>query len=205
MSTHVNPTLHLPHFLRVLGPSSLTLYKHVLGRKRILIYTQPPVELACMLCQVAADICFEDQTALDSVESATVPRPRLTGKQKEGINVLGVVTLHDIGRLERESETGRGWVACAFFRELCTFAFLTVFFSHVGTTDAVFLEKPQYYDLVIDMTSFSPERASRPGLQLSVKEPNGRSRRPSYRLSTIRFTWSDVKLVRSQLQSPADL
>jgi len=118
MSTHVNPTLHLPHFLD----------KHVLGRKRILIYMQPPVELACILCQVAADICFEDQTALDSVEGATVPRPRLMGKQKEGINVLGVVTLHDIGRLERELETGRGWVACAFFVELCTFAFLTVFF-----------------------------------------------------------------------------
>ena len=115
MSTHVNPTLHLPHFLD----------KHVLGHKRILIYMQPPVELACILCQVTADICFEDQTALDSVE---VPHPRLMGKQKEGINVLGVVTLHDIGHLERESETGRGWVACAFFVELCTFAFLTVFF-----------------------------------------------------------------------------
>jgi hypothetical protein len=46
------------------------------------------------------------------------------------------------------------------------------------------------------MTTFSPERASRPNLQLSVREPNGRSRRPSYRLSTVRFTWSDVKLVR---------
>lgn len=67
----------------------------------------------------------------------------------------------------------------------------------LGTTDAVFMEKPQYYDLVIDMTSFSPERASRPGLQLSIREPNGRSRKPSYRLSTIRFTWSDVKLVRT--------
>lgn len=70
-------------------------------------------------------MCFEDQTALDSLEGATVPRPHLKGKQNEGINVLGVVTLYDIGRLERESETGRGWVACAFFRELCTFAFLT--------------------------------------------------------------------------------
>lgn len=60
----------------------------------------------------------------------------------------------------------------------------------------MFLEKPQYYDLVIDMTTFSAEQASRPDLQLSVKEPNGHSRRPSYRLSTIRFTWSDVKLVR---------
>jgi len=205
MSTHFNPTLYLPHFLRVLGPSSLTLYKHVLGRRRILIYTQPPVEPACMLCQVAADMCFEDQTALDSLEGATGPRPRLMGKQNEGISMLGAVTLYDIGRLERESETGRGWVACAFFGELCTLIFPHRSFPHVGTTDAVFLEKPQYYDLVIDMTSFSPERASRPSLQLSVKESNGRSRRPSYRLSTIRFTWSDVNLVRSQLLSPADL
>ena len=86
----------------------------MLGRRRILVYTQPPVEPASILCQVAADMCFEDQTALDSPEGATAPRPHLKGKQKEGLNVLGVVTLHDIGLLERESETGRGWVACAF-------------------------------------------------------------------------------------------
>ena len=124
MSTQANPTLHLPHVLRVLGPSSLTLYKHVLGRRRILIYTQPPVEPACMLCQVAADICSEDQSALESLESTTVPRRWLKGKHKEGINVLGVITLHDIGRLERESETRRGWIACAFYlMELSAFCF----------------------------------------------------------------------------------
>jgi hypothetical protein len=117
MSMNVNPTLHLPHVLRVLGPSSLTLYKHVLGRRRILIYTQPPVEPGCILCQVAAGICFEDQTALEPLEGTAVLHPRLKGKQKEGINVLGVVTLYDIGRLERESETGRGWIACAFLRK----------------------------------------------------------------------------------------
>jgi len=37
---YANPMLHLGHLLRVLGPSSLTLYKHVLGRRRILVYTQ---------------------------------------------------------------------------------------------------------------------------------------------------------------------
>ncbi|KAH9025915.1 hypothetical protein EDB84DRAFT_1611676, partial [Lactarius hengduanensis] len=171
--THASPTLHLPHLLRVLGPSSLTLYKHVLGRRRILIYTQPPVEAACFLCQVAADMCFEDQTT----PAAQGPNaaPQLKGKHKEGINVLGSVTLHDIDMLERESRTGRGWIAC--------------------TTDAVFLEKPQYYDLLIDLTSYAPtERraTTRPGLQLAIKEPS--ARRPTYRLSTIRFTWSDVKL-----------
>ncbi|KAI9433131.1 hypothetical protein H4582DRAFT_1820081, partial [Lactarius indigo] len=169
------PTLHLPHLLRVLGPSSLTLYKHVLGRRRILIYTQPPVEAACFLCQVAADMCFEDQTTPTTQGEGHGATLELKGKHKEGINVLGMVTLHDIDTLERESRTGRGWIAC--------------------TTDAVFLEKPQYYDLVVDLTSYAPtERraTARPGLQLATKESY--ARRPTYRLSTIRFTWSDVKL-----------
>jgi len=78
-----------------------------------------------MLCQVAADICFEDQTTLQSLEGAAVPRPHLKGNQNEGINVLGVVTLHDIGRLESESETGRGWVACAFFLGTVLFSLFT--------------------------------------------------------------------------------
>ena len=114
-SLHANPKLHLPHVLRLLGPSSLTLYKHVLGRRRILVYTQPPVEPAYILCQVAADMCFEDQTAQGSHESSTAPQPRLN----EGINVLGVVTLHDIGLLERELTTGRGWIACTWYFNVC--------------------------------------------------------------------------------------
>jgi hypothetical protein len=126
-------------------------------------------------------MCFEDQTAVPASDSATTEgaAPQLLkGKHKEGINVLGAITLHDIDMLERESRTGRGWIAC--------------------TTDAVFLEKPQYYDLVIDMTTYAPERSAataRPGLQLAIKEPY--ARRPTYRLSTVRFTWSDVKLVRT--------
>ena len=124
-------------------------------------------------------MCFEDQTTSASgppTEGGTpVATPKLKGKHKEGINVLGSVTLHDIDMLERESRTGRGWIAC--------------------TTDAVFLEKPQYYDLIIDVTTYASERlaTARPGLQLAIKESY--ARRPTYRLSTVRFTWSDVKLV----------
>jgi DENN domain-containing protein 11 len=110
---NANPTLQLAHFLRILGPSALTLYKHVLCRRRILIYTQPPVEAACVLCQIAADMCFEDQIAVESSEGAPL-RPRQRGKQKGGINVLGIITLHDINFLEQESNTGRGWIACTF-------------------------------------------------------------------------------------------
>ncbi|KAF8264683.1 hypothetical protein EI94DRAFT_1805512 [Lactarius quietus] len=161
---------------RILQPSSFTLYKHVVGRRRIPIYTHPPLKAACFFCQVAADMCFEGQTpaTTESPTSGASATPQLKGKHKEGINVLGIVTLHDIDMLERESQTSRGWIAC--------------------TTNAVFLEKPQHYDPVIDLTTYEFERLATapPGLQLSTKQPY--ARRPTYGLSTVRFTWSDVKL-----------
>lgn len=165
----MNPTLHLPHLLRALGPSSLTLYKHILGRRRVLIYTQPPVEPACVLCQVAADMCFEAQTGKGDTSAGN-----LKGKSPAGVRVFGVVTLHDIDRLEQASRDGRGWVAC--------------------TTDAIFLEKPQHYDLLVDLTT-TPTRGSRPAMSSpKVADPSS-SRGINYKLSSVRFTWSDVKLV----------
>ncbi|KAF5375835.1 hypothetical protein D9615_008178 [Tricholomella constricta] len=173
-----NPTFHLPHLLRILGPSSLTMYKHVLGRRRILIYTLPPVEAACILCQVAADICYEAQLD-NSPEGHQTSHPhigRLKGRCKEPINVLGMVTLSDMDRLHSESLTGRGWIAC--------------------TTDAIFLEKPSCYDLLIDLTTSTPNKATRPTFYASKPIPPqpGNSRSPTHRLSTIRFAWSDIKL-----------
>ncbi|KAF8556664.1 hypothetical protein OG21DRAFT_1495348 [Imleria badia] len=175
-----NPTLHLPHLLRILGPSALTLYKHVLGRRRILIYTLPPVEAACILCQVAADICFEAQidpsfhTSEGTEDPSSWTRTRLKGKSKEGIKVLGMVTLSDLDKMHHEGKTGRGWIAC--------------------TTDAIFLEKPSYYDLVIDLTTSTPSRTSRPTLYLSKPIQQTTAKGPTHRLSLVRFTWSDVKL-----------
>lgn len=66
-----------------------------------------------------------------------------------------------------------------------------------GTTDAIFLEKPSYYDLVIDLTTSTPSKATRPTLHSSreIQQPPG-SRGPSHRLSVVRWTWSDIKLVR---------
>uniref|UniRef100_A0A0W0G5B6 Protein LCHN n=1 Tax=Moniliophthora roreri TaxID=221103 RepID=A0A0W0G5B6_MONRR len=168
--SHSNPVLHLPHLLRILGPSTLTLYKHVIGRQRILIYTLPPVEAACILCQVAATFCYEHQ-----VDASGGNFGRVSGKNKEGISVLGMITLSDLDRLQAESQTGRGWIAC--------------------TTDAIFLEKPAHYDLLIDLTTSTPNKATRPTFHASrpIDQPTS-SRGPTHRLSTIRFTWSDVKL-----------
>ncbi|KAH9058903.1 hypothetical protein EDB83DRAFT_2388249 [Lactarius deliciosus] len=65
--------------------------------------------------------------------------------------------------LERDSQTGRGWIAC--------------------TTDAVFLEKPQYYDLHIDSISYAPteRRATeRLGLQLAIRSRCAQADLPLY-------------------------
>ncbi|KAI6145014.1 hypothetical protein BKA82DRAFT_652193 [Pisolithus tinctorius] len=193
--TPSTPTLHLPHLLRILGPSTLTLYKHVLGRRRILIYTLPPVEPACVLCHVAADLCFEAQCKTfyggsgphdtddeegehsdgSGARGSGLPT-RLSGRSREGITVLGMVTLSDLDKMHHEGKTGRGWIAC--------------------TTDAIFLEKPSYYDLVIDLTTSTPLRSTRPTLYVSkpIHQQSPGSRGPTHRLSLVRFTWSDVRL-----------
>ncbi|KAI0641636.1 hypothetical protein C8Q79DRAFT_988423 [Trametes meyenii] len=174
-----SPAVHLPHILRILGPSSLTLYKHILGRRRVLIITLPPVEAACILCQVAADTCYQEQVSelvsaadgQNGTETSDPPR-WLKGRTSAGVKVLGMVTLNDLDKLELESKSGRGWIAC--------------------TTDAIFLDKPAYYDLLIDLRPATPNTRPTFYLPKVVEQPN--TRNPSYRLSTVRFTWSDVRL-----------
>ena len=100
---------------------------------------------------------------------------RLKGRCRESVKVLGMVTLNDLDMLKHAGESGRGWIAC--------------------TTDAIFLDKPSYYDLVIDLTTSTPSKASRPTLYLSRPVEPVSPRGPTYRLSTVQFTWSDVKLV----------
>ena len=75
----------------------------------MLIYTLPPVEVACILCQVAADICLDNQ--IDS-DDRDVPKRRLKGRHRDPINTLGMVTLTDVDRLRLASQSGRGWIAC---------------------------------------------------------------------------------------------
>jgi hypothetical protein len=79
-----HPTLHLPNLLRILGPSSLTPYKYVLGQCRILIYTLPPAEAASILCQVATDMAYKHR-----VGYSTNGGLQRCGRCKEGISVLG--------------------------------------------------------------------------------------------------------------------
>jgi hypothetical protein len=167
----LQPTRHLPHLLSILGPSSLTLYKHVVGRKRVLIYTKPPqkIEAACVLTFVASELGdgWDDETDLHPTPSSSSTRRR-----RRPIPVLGLITLNDFDRLE--AGAARGWVAC--------------------TTDAIFLDKPHCYDLLIDLTTVSPGTSLRPTFYATRTVDLG-SGRTECKKTVIRFTWSDVKIV----------
>lgn len=64
-------------------------------------------------------MCYENQVDYQSEGEASsqVPGvPKLKGKYKEGISVLGMVTLSDLDMLHAEGRTGRGWIACKWTR-----------------------------------------------------------------------------------------
>ena len=84
-----------------------------------------------------------------------------------------MITLNAVNKLKSESKSGHGYIAC--------------------TTNAIFLDKPLYYDLVTGLCSATSN--TRPAFLVSkpVELPSGRG--PSFRLLSIYFTWSDVRLV----------
>lgn len=135
-------------------------------------------------------MCYEDQVDYDpSLDQRSPPvgldtggsridgsSLRLKGRTRESIRVLGMVTLSDLDILQSDENCRRGWVAC--------------------TTDAIYLEKPSLYDLVIDLTTSTPSKTSCPTLYLSLPTEwaeDGKGR--NHKLSSVRFTWSDVKVV----------
>lgn len=105
-----HPLFHLPHLLRIIGPSFLTIFKYVLSRRRVLIYTRAPIEVACLLAKVCVDIAFRDvnfgelEPEVDATQARDDRRPP----------VLGVVGLTDMDRLKSGADTGLGWIACEF-------------------------------------------------------------------------------------------
>ncbi|KLO12097.1 hypothetical protein SCHPADRAFT_437860 [Schizopora paradoxa] len=183
LASQNTPSYHLPHLLRILGLTSLTLYKFVLSRRRIMIYTLPPVEVAGIMAWVASDLCREHHAAprhqtlgtpIESLLNSESKEDRVT--QRSAPKVLGMVTLSDLQRLEKETAKGDGWIAC--------------------TTDAIFMEKPQYYDLIIDLSTSTPSKSSRPTLYMSkpTRSSTNGKKKPGWKLEAVRYTWSDVKI-----------
>ncbi|EJT98131.1 hypothetical protein DACRYDRAFT_118884 [Dacryopinax primogenitus] len=101
----------------------------------------------------------------------------------EKVPVLGLVGLIDIDRLKAEGEKGRGWIAC--------------------TTDAIFLERPQLFDLILDMTttprsasssstSSEPAPPPRPNFYISTRIPHPLKPKETHILRPAHFAWSDL-------------
>ena len=132
----LSPSIYLPSILQAssLGPSLLTISRFLLARRRVLILIKPPVEGACMMCWTIGSLCAT--VGADAVND-DLPSSSSTPTQSVGSNgpkVLGMVTLHDIDRLQgavdSSSDAGRGWIAC--------------------TTDSVFVDKTKCWDLLVD-------------------------------------------------------
>ncbi|KAH9027388.1 hypothetical protein EDB85DRAFT_2148529 [Lactarius pseudohatsudake] len=133
---------------------------------------EPSVEAASFPCQVAADMCFEDQT------TPTIPgegaTPQLKGKHKEGINVLGIVTPHDIDMLERVADRAR----------------LDSVYDRCDVPREATALRPGHRTNLICTYRASRDRAT----GLAARDRGVVPRKPTYRLSTICFTWSVVTL-----------
>ncbi|KAG8871189.1 hypothetical protein FRB97_008921 [Tulasnella sp. 331] len=166
-----HPLLHLPHFMRVIGPSFLTMFKYVLARKRVLLYTNAPVQTAGLLAKVCVDIAFGVPGSGGRSPSRDDRRPK----------ALGTVGLIDMDMLKAESAAGLGWIGC--------------------TTDALFLERPALYDLIVDLTAMNPPISassimpitstpvSRPTLYISYSPSSSAAK-----LQQVRFTFSDIRV-----------
>ncbi|KAG8908277.1 hypothetical protein FRB99_007810 [Tulasnella sp. 403] len=182
-----HPLFYLAHILRIVGPSFLTIFKCVLARQRVLFYTHAPVEAACLLAKVCVDVAFPDVRPTEPSGDAEGDSPNAQRDDKRPF-VLGTVGLIDIDKLEKESQSGHGWVAC--------------------TTDALFLERPALYDLIVDLTTamnplpspsvtdnVTPATPLRPTLYLSKSsQSSSGSSKPSRKLQQVRFTFSDIRL-----------
>ncbi|KAG9008709.1 hypothetical protein FRB93_006255 [Tulasnella sp. JGI-2019a] len=176
LSVSSHPLLQLPYLLRVIGPSFLTIFKYVLARKRVLLYTNTPVQIAGLLAKCCIDVAFG--------EIGGDERGRPSSPDDRRPKALGTVGLIDIDMLKAESSTGLGWTAC--------------------TTDALFLERPALYDLIVDLTTITPSISAltevstipitRPNLYIPTPPSLASSSASTPKLQQVRFTFSDIRL-----------
>ncbi|KAL5638989.1 hypothetical protein ACGC1H_003384 [Rhizoctonia solani] len=208
-----HPLHHLPCLLHAFGPTIMTLFRFVLARRRVLIYTRVPVppsrsaslnSLATRFSESEPMRPSIDQTAADAGAAPVVEPACVLARVAadicfgwksemdvpglatgESIPVLGMVGLDSIEKLEEEGMKRSGWIAC--------------------TTERIFLEKPHLYDLVVDLSpsllahspatkpTSSPD--DKPVLSVSVLNSTSTSSLAnSYKLAPTRPTFSDLKI-----------
>ncbi|CAE6486496.1 hypothetical protein RSOLAG22IIIB_13177 [Rhizoctonia solani] len=208
-----HPLHHLPCLLHAFGPSIMTLFRFVLARRRVLIYTRVPVppsrsgslnSLTTRFSESEPTRPSIDQTAAEAGAAPVVEPACVLARVAadicfgwksemdvpglgagESIPVLGMVGLDSIEKLEEEGMRRSGWIAC--------------------TTERIFLEKPHLYDLVVDLSpsllAHSPATKptstpdDKPVLSVSVSSSSSTSSLSNqYKLAPTRPTFSDLKI-----------
>ncbi|MCJ1476194.1 hypothetical protein MMC13_004859 [Lambiella insularis] len=132
LSPH-HPALSLPALLDTFGPLVYPLYKAALLRKRILMITQAPVELACNFVYDISILSNIPSSVFDLLPLEPLPT-RLRPLFSVGLHDIDALTeSYRMSKLPKDElaadDPGYGWVAC--------------------TTDDVLGAKPTLYDMLV--------------------------------------------------------
>lgn len=172
----------MPALISAIGPIFPGLIKRLLQpSSRLLIFSSPPTFPASSL---AYNLSLLIQSTLSSIGNQRIS-PHLL--------VRGIIGLHDISRLSDENklrtsgEFGNGWIA--------------------WTTDKLLLEKPELYDLLLDLTPIASTESefknpSLPKLFSTLQVKDKKSSRMKFQLKSQSWTAKELALF-TQLDSQA--
>ncbi|KAB5590268.1 Protein LCHN [Ceratobasidium theobromae] len=216
-----HPLHHLPCLLHAFGPSIMTLFRFVLARRRVLIYTRVPVSpsrsasfnsLASRLSESTRPDDGSrgnsiDQTAAE-VGAAPVVEPACVLARVAADICFGWRSEMDVPGLASAAEGAipvLGMVGLDSIEKLGEETMKKTGWI-ACTTERIFLEKPHLYDLVVDLSpsllAHSPQTKpdtpdDKPVLSVSVPTSSGST--PSllstqYKLAPTRPTFSDLRV-----------
>ncbi|KAI9889316.1 MAG: hypothetical protein M1814_005559 [Vezdaea aestivalis] len=179
LSPH-HPALSLPKFFDCFGPLIFPVYRAALLRKRILLITQTPVELACNYVYNIS-ILSNIPAAINELLSPISPGPRLRPLFALGIHDIPYLASDakamdaeqpDQNSNDSEDQLGTGWVAC--------------------TTDEILASKSDLFDVVIRLPAPFTENAVSKAWP-DIKDSQGASIKATQR------DWRRYNIVRQAL------
>ncbi|PWN34877.1 uncharacterized protein FA14DRAFT_160293 [Meira miltonrushii] len=140
-----DPLLQLPAVSNALGPLLPGILKRLLASPfRLLIFT-PHGGPALQAASIAFNLAELVHAACQSPENGAVcPATGRSSKKTDehGLDVIGILGLHDISRLESANaeKEGHSWIG--------------------WTSDRILLEKPKLFDAVLDLSPMAPTQDS---------------------------------------------
>lgn len=147
MLTKSHPVLSIPNYIDLFGPLLFPLHRLALLRRRILLVTQPPVQLACKFGMSSHALYTDvmsltavvyDVSVLSTISSALAEQLPPGSSPFMRLSPLFTVGVHDIPFLSSRRNDSEGWIAC--------------------TTDEILSMKNDLYDYVVELPSSSKQR-----------------------------------------------